>query len=307
MIDPDFFGCSGKLSYQETRMLAAAGSKSQARGDFSEVESAGRIVTSIDRVHRCARNWDRFARIALNHALADVLCAGGIPIQIMLSFEFGIDVEAAERIECSIAFRRELASRSISLGKCHSSYSSGVTAVTIATLANAPHRPPPHPKSGRIYISRPLGAFKLHYLTEMGVEDFRALVGHVLEGERDEAFHDAPWAMVTDVSGHGLLGAASQAAEIHGLDLDFVLTNMNAIAPEVLSIPVDCLQNPASSFEVHLSGVHERAVMLATLRETAGPFLGFAENDGSDTRILPGIAIGRYRQGSGKVAVSWAE
>ena len=308
MIDPDFFGCSGKLSYQETRMLAAAGGKSDVSGDFSEITSAGRIVTSIDRIHRCARNWDKFARIALNHAFADVLCAGGAPLQAMLSFEFGIDVQATERIECSSAFKRELASRDISLGKCHSAYGSGVTAVTIATLAKAPDKPQPHPRTGRIYLSRPLGAFKLHYLSEMGVEDFGTLVADMLEGERDNAFHDARWEIVTDVSGHGLLGAAFQAAAIHGLDLDLMLSDTSAVAPEVLSIPVDCLQNPISSFEVQLSGIDERAIVLATLRETAGPFLGFAEDDDNPKeQILPGVAIGRYGKGSGRIAISWAE
>lgn len=308
MIDPDFFGCSGKLSYQETRMLAAAGDRLSASSDFSEVTGVGRIVTSIDRIHRCARDWNRFARIALNHAFADVLCAGGAPIQVMLSFEFGIDAPVAERAECSSAFGRELTARGISLGKCHSSLGSGVTAVTVATLARAHESPQPLLRGGRIYLSRPLGAFKLHYLSEMGVEDFSPQVAEFLERDGSPTFHNAPWAMVTDVSGHGLLGAASQAAAVHDLDMELALSEASAVSPMVLAIAVDCLQNPAPSFGIELSGMDGRALALATLRETAGPFLGFAEGDDDpDGKSLPGIQIGRYWKGSGGISISWTE
>src|SRR3546814_8003750 len=67
MIEPDFFGCSAKLPFAETEALAAAGDG----GDFSILRCDGEIATSIDRVHRCARDWGRFARIALNPARSE--------------------------------------------------------------------------------------------------------------------------------------------------------------------------------------------------------------------------------------------
>src|SRR3546814_18817410 len=101
MIEPDFFGCSAKLPFAETEALAAAGDG----GDFSILRCDGEIATSIDRVHRCARDWGRFARIALNHAFGDVVCAGSAPLQVMLSFEFGVDAEGgADTAACSSAF-----------------------------------------------------------------------------------------------------------------------------------------------------------------------------------------------------------
>jgi hypothetical protein len=142
----------------------------------------------------------------------------------------------------------------------------------------------------------------------MGTEDFAAQVSQLLESDGNSTFHGAPWAMVTDVSGHGLLGAASQAAELHGLEMDLALSEACAVTPMVLAIPVDCLQNPDSSFGVELSGMDGRAITLATLRETAGPFLGFAEGDDDpDEKSLPGILIGRYVKGSGGISLSWAE
>src|SRR3546814_13062560 len=68
MIETDVFGCSAKLPFAETEALAAAGDG----GDFSILRCDGELATSIDRVHRCARDWGRFARIALNHAFGDV-------------------------------------------------------------------------------------------------------------------------------------------------------------------------------------------------------------------------------------------
>src|SRR3546814_5575716 len=111
--------------------------------------------TTLCRSHRCARDWGRFARIALNHAFGDVVCAGSAPLQVMLSFEFGVDAEGgADHAACSSAFADELTTRGIALGKCNSGRTSGVTAVTIAVIAGRPARPPLSLRRGRIYLSR---------------------------------------------------------------------------------------------------------------------------------------------------------
>jgi hypothetical protein len=309
MIDPDFFGCSGKLSYDETRALTLASGRPVVTGDFSEIASVGRVVTSVDRVHRCAKDWNLFARIALNHAFGDVVCAGAKPVQAMLSFEFGIDAPASDRGECSSAFARELAARGISLGKCHSGYGSGVTAVTIATLATAPARAQLSLGTGEIYLSRPIGAFKLHYLSEMGVDTATAQPSDLLETHVYEAFHDLPWTHVTDVSGHGLLGAVAQAAAIYGLWIDLTLSAAHAVSPEVLSVPVECLQNPLSSYGVAMADADARATTLVTMRETAGPYLGFIEDGPRDGEVVQpsGLLVGRYRQGTEGIDISWSE
>ena len=309
MIDPDFFGCSGKLSYEETRSLVAGVGRKTPGGDFSELASEGTVVTSIDRVHRCADDWDRFARIALNHAIGDVACAGAMPVQVMLSFEFGVDADDSEHAACSNAFARELAARNISLGKCHSSRSLGLTAVTIATLATSPVRLRPQLCEGSLYLSRPLGAFKLHFLADMGAPIVANEALTLLEYPGDEAFHLVRWSLVTDVSGHGLLGAVAQVAETYGLEVDLRLSADHAISPEIFERPVDCLQNSMASYGIPLGDWDVPAVTLATLRETAGPFLGFAEDDpegGSPTDRV-GLRVGSYRRGEWKVGGAWSE
>lgn len=288
-------------------MLVAANGAPAVTGDFSEIVSAGRIVTSIDRIHRCAQAWDQFARIALNHAFADVLCAGGRPIQVMLSFEFGIDISPAERIACSSAFNHELNARGIPLGKCHSGHGAGVTAVTIATLASAPMNTPRVLRQGRIFLSRPIGAAKLLYLSELGDDVAGDNAVTMLEAGPDPSFLNSGWSVVSDVSGHGLLGAAIQIGALHKLRIDLELSATHAISPEVLAVPAECLQNPFSSYGIPADNIDERAVTLATLRETAGPFLGFVEDGDELDQRMSGLFVGRYREEGEGIGISWLE
>lgn len=308
LICPDYFGCSGKLSFGKTQRLVRAVGNDQAGNDFSSISAVGEIVSSIDRVHRCAKEWDRFARIALNHAFGDVVCAGAKPVQAMLSFEFGVDTPVDDYAACSQAFAQELAERGVGLGKCHSSITEGVTAVTISTLASQPSRLTSNLASGGIYLSRPIGALKIHYLAELGTLADQNNVSKVLEYPENGPFLSSPWALLTDVSGHGLLGAVAQVAERYRLAIELELSPALAIAPEVLSLPVDCLQNALSSYEIRVNGLPSDAETIATLRETAGPFLGFVEDpDIPNLSALNSLCIGRYCRGEVGIAVSWTK
>lgn len=308
LICPDFFGCSSKLSFGETQRLARAVGNDQAGSDFSSISAVGEIVSSIDRVHRCAKEWDRFARIALNHAFGDVICAGAKPVQAMLSFEFGVDTPADEYAVCSQAFAQELAGRGIGLGKCHSSQTDGVTAVTISTLASQPSLLTSGMASGGIYLSRPIGALKIHYLAELGTLEDQNGVSNVLEYPENGPFLSLPWAVLTDVSGHGLLGAAAQVAEKYRLTVELELSPAQAITPEVLSLQVDCLQNALSSYGIPVNSLPRDAETIATLRETAGPFLGFVEDSNiPNLSAFDSFRIGRYFRGKMGVDVSWKE
>lgn len=305
LICPDFFGCSGKLSYRETRSLASAAAPGNVGSDFSSLTTEGVVVSSIDRVHRCAEDWDQFARIAINHAFGDVICAGATPVQAMISFEFGIDVGDNGAILCSEAFARELEIRGVALGKCHSCSTGSATAVTIATLGANPLRLEPKLHAGNIYLSRKIGALKAKYLTEIGAEVSDPDIPKLLEYPRDKNFHDVPWTLLTDVSGHGVLGSVGQVAQRYDLEISLELGPDDAILPEILSRPIECLQNPLESYDLSLENVHPAAEMLVTLRETAGPFIGFVDDSAGGEGDKVGILIGRYRQGEAGVQVSW--
>lgn len=308
MICPDFFGCSGKLPFSETQTLSLGAHGRSSGGDFSSLVPNGPLATSIDRIHRCARDWDGFARIALNHAFGDVICAGASPVQAMLSFEFGVDAPEEEYAACSLAFVRELARRGVALGKCHSAKSDGITAVTIATIAENPSRLISRLEEGSVYLSRPIGALKLHYLAELKGEIDKSEIQRLLETPNEAEFLSAGWALMTDVSGHGLLGAVTQVAQGHTLDVELSLSAEHAISPEVISQVIECLQNPADSYGFPIDNIHPAAVHLVTLRETAGPFLGFVDDRAARIQpVPPGILLGRYRQGESKVNISWTE
>src|SRR3546814_20169168 len=83
---------------------------------------------------------------------------------------------------------------------------------------------------------------------------------------------------MTDGSGHGLLGAVMQMAVRHRINVEIALSDRLVLSTDVLATPVECLQNPAASFGRPLDGIDPRAVALATLRETAGPFVSFLED-----------------------------
>ena len=71
MICPEFFGCSGKLTFSETRALAhGAGGP---LGDYSDV--ASNWVASIDRIGQCSLEMPVFAQVALTHVLRDLEAA----------------------------------------------------------------------------------------------------------------------------------------------------------------------------------------------------------------------------------------
>lgn len=307
MICPEFFGCSSKLPYNETRNLANA-SENGACGDFGHFGCDGEMVSSIDRVHRCARDWGVFARIALNHAFGDILCAGAVPVQAMLSFEFGVDADEADRKICSAAFAHELAMRSVQLGKCHSGLSDGVTAVTVAVIAARAIRLESCLREGTLFLSRPIGALKLLYLAELGMPAEINPLAEVPKPSDGIEFTIAPWSHMIDVSGHGLLGAVAQVAATHGLAFDLALSSAHAASADVLALPVECLQNPITSYDLPLAGFDPRAVDLATLRETAGPFVGFLEN-GQNVNVsaIQGIPLGRYSLGNGRIDLTWTE
>src|SRR3546814_12596757 len=64
----------------------------------------------------------------------------------------------------------------------------------------------------------------------------------------------------------------------HRINVEIALSDRLVLSTDVLATPVECLQNPAASFGRPLDGIDPRAVALATLRETAGPFVAFLED-----------------------------
>src|SRR3546814_13333334 len=93
----------------------------------------------------------------------------------------------------------------------------------------------------------------------------------------------------------------------HRINVEIALSDRLVLSTDVLATPVECLQNPAASFGRPLDGIDPRAVALATLRETAGPFVAFLEAGagGAQEASRPGLEAGRYGTGRGEVRRNW--
>jgi hypothetical protein len=212
MIDPSYFGCSAKLSFDQTSLLAGQSGSLFAACDFSTLDVSTGLALSIDKVNRCAKDWDIFASIAINHVLGDVECAGARPIQALVSYEFGVDIKPDEGEAFCKAFAAVFAGRGVQLGKCHSSIGLGPSSVTIAIVAADPRARPPLPLTGRVVLSREVGLFKAHYLSEMGILRLPDKQLAELTQPRTEQLLSLECYDMSDVSGHGLAGSLASLA-----------------------------------------------------------------------------------------------
>ena len=310
MIDPDYFGCSAKLTYSETRSLVEA-SGSGSVDDFSRFGFANEFVASVDRISRCASDWAKFANIAVNHALADIEVAFAIPLHAVICFEFGPDANMADRSVAAQSFRQAVLQRGMTLGKCHSALSNDPTSVVISVIGTIQDQILHTPVEGKVFLNRPLGLFKLHYMEEMGLLETESTALSAIFQPRfvPEALKNV--AVLSDVSGHGLGGSLASLAHRFSLDLDISIHSRLAAASEVLMTDIDCLQNARETYGSYLEVDNDSAWPLISLRETAGPMLALVE---SSFDIEPGsfgtgycLSIGTFRRGSGKVIVRWQE
>lgn len=308
VIDPEFFGCSAKLSFDETCRLAEVARAGAS--DFSFVDVDRRATLSVDRVNRCAKDWLTFAKIALNHAVGDVEVAMARPLQVLLSYEFGPDVSGTDKLDATRAFASVLNERGISLGKCHSAIGSGPTAVTITVIATSTRLTPSALQNGAIFLNRPIGAFKLHYMNEMGIwsGDLSLLQPLVRRDIYDIKL--GVWEGLSDVSGHGLAGSLLNVARQNEIDIDISLGRHLLAADAVLEVPIECLQNKIVDYVEQQLFVDEMAWSIAGLKETAGPILGFANTElAVDDPFGTGelLHLGSYQPGSGRVTISWSD
>ena len=312
LIDPDHFGCSSKLNYEETARYGRIGRNSAtALADYSLIAGNPPLALSIDRLSRCATDWLVFAQIALNHVLADIEVGFATPEQVLIAYEFGPDApDPADRGLAVAAFRAAVDGRELTLGKCHSSIGEGPTAVTIAVVGHVTSGAFTEMSSGTVLIERPIGYFKLHYMAEMGLDDRLIGFTRALAGVPSRTFLEKGWAALCDVSGHGLLGSLLSLAERASIDIRIIASPALAADPRVLSIPVGCLENPRTSYDDGRVTIDERAWPLVSVRETAGPIVGLCEGagpfgDAFDTGRT--CVIGTYARGTGRLSVSWRD
>lgn len=311
ILDPAQFGCSSKLPFRETLELSGSRALPSSSGDYSVSRQYGPYAHSIDKVFRCSADWTTYASIALNHALGDIYVSQAIPHHVMFGFQFGPDATVNDREQASKAFFDAAQARSLQVGKCHSNLSLEPTSVTIAVCGSDLPPAAAPPTAGLIFLSRPLGAFKMHFLHEMGVSTCSAATSAIVHSQPMNFFGAVPWGALSDVSGDGLAGALLASTTRLGLDADVALNARSLFASEVHSVDVGCLENPEEAYEgLPIEITSAEAWLIARVKETAGPFIGFANHPDIVAEELErqgAIAIGTFKEGTGKVRIGWGD
>jgi hypothetical protein len=308
MICAETFGCSGKVSFSETRRLAEVAGLALL-GNFSTIPEC-RLTLSIDRVTRCTTDWLAFAKIAISHASRDVEVGLALPSHALACFEFGEDANAADRAALVQAFKQAAHLRNISIGKCHSTITtSEVTSLVIALAGQTFAQPVELESTGLVWISGPLGYAKLLYLeglkSEPNLEDLSDRLSRPIE-IHSVAGH---FSVMSDVSGHGLAGCLCDLAERLSLAINVALSPAEAASAAVIDVETSLLENDPDDFPHGVLGIAEAAKRLSLLKETAGPIVGLSGNLPESTigelRSSGWRVIGLYRKGPGAVSIRW--
>lgn len=307
LIDPEQFGCSGKASMKLTSELSRI-AETEHIVDFSVFPHDDSIVSSIDRINRCSKNWNHFARIAINHAINDIRVAGARPIQAMICFDFSKNTDDIEKYEAIKEFNIEFRNRNVKIGKCHTSINNDHDSVIISITGIIDERnlhvefsDKSETASGYVYLSRKLGHFKLHYMREMGIDPGIPCQTDALTADWLREANYLDWLRLSDISGHGIAATLVGLASSMNVQIDVALSSELAAHPLVLEAPMPCFLNWIGDYRSEAFKCQEEAWPLAGLMETSGPIVGLSMKP----HIDGAICIGKFAGGGASVSVSW--
>lgn len=307
LVDPEQFGCSGKAAMKLTNQLSRT-AETDNIVDFSKFPNDPSIISSIDRINRCSRNWNDFARIAINHAINDIRVAGARPIQAMACFNFASDTDDSEKMKGAHEFFVEFRRRNIELGKCHTSINNEIDSVIISIIGvieeirqNVDNSEKSDVQSGYVYLSRKLGHFKLHYMREMGIGPEIPCQTDALTADWLGAVNYQDWLRLSDISGHGIAAALTGLARSMKAQIDVTLSRELAAHPCVLDAPMPCFLNWIGDYRDEGFQCQEEAWPLAGLMETSGPIVGLSKKP----LIDEAIRIGAFKLGPPSVNITW--
>ena len=275
--------------------------------DAVAVSDSHLTIVSVDRIGRCSRSWDTFACIALNHAIADITASLGVPLQVSIGFEFGLDASnISERRTASEAFIAAARSRGLTLGKFHSALGIGTTHVVVCVVGRAKSSFGDAP-SGSVHLSAPLGCMKALYLAEMDGRPVESEVRQQLITEVRPDLSEGSWVAMTDVSGHGLAGALLALAYRKRVRIDVAVSAECCVSPSAFKVELPCFSNPVEDFGGLPLVVAPKAAPLALLRETNGPLLALVgDDDEAGLRYVHSrqwLEIGRFWTGQPEVNI----
>ena len=270
---PERFGCGAKVELKELhKHLAARGTRHLRSYAIDQGVSGDPVVRSIDKVFQVGLPSADFARLALLHAGADVLCGGGYPKAVDVCFEFGPELSEQERIDFSSAIFEAAESQDIVVGKCHST-SGPVTALTLAISGQQKIQWADGAESGAVLITRRLGGMRNLYLCALrGQLADPALLAQMGTSHYELLTQIGPLVShVVDVSGFGLIGALHEAAWDINAQIEVAVAERLWVPNLGYEDPA-CLTSDVASF-ANTEKLSSRFVRRASTREFCGPLL----------------------------------
>ncbi|NOR62567.1 MAG: hypothetical protein GQ535_08765 [Rhodobacteraceae bacterium] len=269
-------GCGQKVSMRELHKVAElSGIDPTADCQSQEIDGV-EFLSSIDRIGRFCEDTDIYCQLAVLHAAMDITVAGGDPKIASICIEYGPEFSSIEETaELTKSIQRALSSLDMSAQNLHS-VRSDYTHLTIAVTGTRRVIQTACQESGRVYISRKIGASKLLVLNAMEGEDIEDISNEIF-GNR---FLGSSVASVSaaDITGFGLAGAAYNLCLRLGVRASLTLSAQHLFANEVLSVPMPCFEALALP-DAATSAQCRRLEIVSKCIEFAGPALMFVPED----------------------------
>lgn len=267
-ITPERFGCGLKLQFDELLEIRQALQRNHCEDAAVLHLGPPDIMESIDKIFDVGCGPEVFARLAISHASADLICSGAEPSALSACFEFGPFAEPSQRAALSSALFAEAEARKLLLGKCHSTFGPS-TALTLAVSGPRVHRLSGKMETSNIYLSRPLGGFRNLYGAVLQGADFGTELEFLSADQRGVLDSYPLMGFCTDVSGYGLAGALWELATTTRSSVRVEL-NGTCFLPS-LDQTFPCLTASLGAYEIR--DLSETMSALVNGRELCGPAL----------------------------------
>lgn len=277
-IDLPRVGCGQKIPQSFLAIAAGLiGRDSTTDASFHYLPDGSGVLISIDKVGRFSEDLETFVRLSVRHCVGDILAERGLPIAASVCIEAGPEIASPEELaELTALLRLSCDEHGLQLGNLHS-IRSEYTALTISVLgAASPQRIAAPPRTGSVYLTGRLGAFKSILLHEVEGRSIDKVVAEVV----DRRVRSWPESLFTasDVTGFGLSGTLYNISQRHGIRISVDLSPSICISEEVFQVPMACTDSKSGCWELPDSLVGGgRIVMNCT--ELAGPFVALCSDN----------------------------
>lgn len=229
------------------------------------------ILVSIDKVGRFTTDIDVFTQLAIRHCIGDILAEQGLPIIATACIEAGPEISTPEHLaELTSSLRQSCQIHSLELGNLHSIRSdyTSLTISIVGTRTTPPLVSPP--RSGRLYLTGRLGAFKNILINEMDGIGIEEIVAELTQ--RRIVSWPKPLFAASDVTGFGLSGTLFNVSQRYGISIVAQLSPAVCISEDVFLVRMSCTDSKGGCWEFpETTSDCGKIVMNCT--ELAGPFV----------------------------------